>query len=429
MQYDLPLGQAFARSLALVGENDTRLEAERRGRLDVFDALISVREEEAVPAFLHSALCAMSLPTQRPKDDTKGIIREDGKYLLAIHPKPVIQIVDGEAVLKSLGLPYGSYPRVVLLYLLSEAVRTQSRDVVLAKSFRGWMQRLGYKSFGGGPRGPMKLIQQQVDRLLACEWQIRWDQDASARDDAGFAFREVKLANEYAGGLTRDGEFVREIRLSEVFFDHLCEHAVPLNEVAIRQLKGSSTALDLYTYLAYRLPRIGGDKPHTISWDQLAKHLGNEGQMRRFRQTVRDTFDLVSAVYPEARVDLTGSSIKLYGSPPPLAPKHFGRHLRLVGSSGAAKAVAPTPPAKAPAQPKLPMALKPTSVFPSGTLRFGDAAKPFLEIAVARGNGWDVDQIAAAYRTRYGEEIKDFSEERLLKSWAGFCASYRPAHR
>jgi hypothetical protein len=429
MQYDLPLGHALARSLTLVGEQTTRHEAERRGRLDVFDALISVRDEEPVPAFLHSALCAMSLPTQRPKDDTKGIIREDGKYLLAINPKPVLQIVNNEPVLRSLGLPYGSYPRVVLLYLLSEAVRTQSRDVVLAKSFRAWMQRLGYKSFGGGPRGPMKLIQAQVDRLLACEWQIRWDQDAKARDDTGFAFKEVKLSNEYAGGLTRDGEFVREIRLSEVFFDHLREHAVPLNEVAIRQLKGSSTALDLYTYLAYRLPRIGGDKPHSISWDQLAKHLGNEGQMKRFRQTVRDTFDLVSAVYPEARVDLTGSSIKLYGSPPPLAPKVFGRHLRLIGNSGSAKQTDAGAPGPTPVQSKLPMALKPASVFPSGSLRFGDMAKPFLDIAVAKGNGWDVDQIAGAYRTRFGEEIKDFSPERLLKSWAGFCASYRPPHR
>jgi hypothetical protein len=43
--------------------------------------------------------------------------------------------------------------------------------------------------------------------------------------------------------------------------------------------------------------RMGSDKPHAISWDQLAKPLDNEGQKRRFRQTVRDSFDLVSGVF------------------------------------------------------------------------------------------------------------------------------------
>jgi hypothetical protein len=129
------------------------------------------------------------------------------------------------------------------------------------------------------------------------------------------------------------------------------------------------------------------------------------------------------------RVDLTGSSIKLYGSPPPLASKHFRRHLRLIGTTGAAKSVAPKQPAKIVAEPKLPTAPKSAFVFPSGSLNYGDLAKPFLAIAREKGNGWDVDQIATAYRSRYGEEIKDFSQERLLKSWAGFCASYRPSHR
>src|SRR3546814_12457255 len=79
----------------------------------------------------------------------------------------------------------------------------------------------------------------------------------------------VKISNEYAGSLDKNGSFAREIRMSEAFYSHLIDHAVPLNEVAIRELKGTPTALDLYTYLAYRLPRIGSDKGQVISWDQL----------------------------------------------------------------------------------------------------------------------------------------------------------------
>jgi hypothetical protein len=47
--------------------------------------------------------------------------------------------------------------------------------------------------------------------------------------------------------------FLREIIMTEPFFEHLRQHAVPLNETAIRQIRDSATGLDLYTWLAYRL--------------------------------------------------------------------------------------------------------------------------------------------------------------------------------
>src|SRR3546814_13540037 len=98
-------------------------------------------------------------------------------------------------------------------------------------------------------------MREQVDRLLACEWQIRWDGHEAG--DNAFAVRDVKISNEYAGSLDKNGAFAREIRMSEAFYSHLVDHAVPLNEVAIRELKGIPTALDLYTYLASRLPQLG----------------------------------------------------------------------------------------------------------------------------------------------------------------------------
>src|SRR3546814_17693312 len=112
--------------------------------------------------------------------------------------------------------------------------------------------------------------------------------------------------------------------MSEAFYSQLIDHAVPLNEVAIRELKGTPTALDLYTYLAYRLPRIGSDKGQVISWDQLAKHLGNEADSKRFRQTVRETMQIVSAVYPNANVDLSGRKVVLHQSPAPMERRLVG---------------------------------------------------------------------------------------------------------
>jgi hypothetical protein len=158
---------------------------------------------------------------------------------------------------------------------------------------------------------------------------IRWDNENSSGDKE-FAVKEVKLTSDYAGVNTKQGSFSREILLTEGFFEHLREHAVPLDENAIRQLRDSATALDLYTWLAYRLPRIGKSRPAILSWPQLATHFGNEGNnIRKFRQTIRDAWQRhVSAVYPEARADFDTTVIRLHPSPAPLQR----RVLRLVES-------------------------------------------------------------------------------------------------
>jgi hypothetical protein len=261
----------------------------------------------------------MSLPVRRPVDETAPIIRQDGQYTLAITPRPVLQRVDGQQRMAVLGVPYGSLPRLVLIHIMTEAVRTRSRHIILGSSFTDWMRRMGFRSISYGPRGSATLIRQQLDRLLACEWMIRWD-NQNEKGDQEFAVKEVKLTNDYAGTNGRNGGFSREILLTEGFFDHLREHAVPLDENAIRQLRDSATSLDLYTWLSYRLPRIAKNRTTLLSWNQLAVHFGNDGtNIRKFRQTIRDSWERqVSAVYPEAKAEFDTAAIRLYSSPAPL---------------------------------------------------------------------------------------------------------------
>lgn len=327
---DLPLGQQVHAMLKGSGHEAAQQHALGLGQPDLFDRVQAVAFEEPVPSFLHSALCAMSLPVRRPSDDTAAIIRQDGQYTLAITPRPVLQRVDGQQQMSILGVPYGSLPRLVLIHIMTEAVRTRTRHIVLGSSFTDWMRRMGFRSISYGPRGSATLIRQQLDRLLACDWTIRWDNE-NTKGDQEFAVKEVKLTNEYAGTTSRHGGFSREILLTEGFFDHLREHAVPLDENAVRQIRDSATSLDLYTWLSYRLPRINKTRPILISWPQLAVHFGNEGNnIRKFRQTIRDAWERqVSAVYPEARAEFDTTAIRLYASPAPLAR----RPLRLVAGT------------------------------------------------------------------------------------------------
>jgi hypothetical protein len=336
-----PLGQQVHAVLVGEGQGAARLHATQLGQPDLFERVQAVALEQPAPNFLHSALCAMSLPVRKPADDKASIIRQDGQYTLAITPRPVLQRVDGQQRMAVLGVPYGSLPRLVLIHIMTEAVRTRSRHIVLGTSFTDWMRRMGFRSISYGPRGSATLIREQLDRLLACEWMIRWDSDVGA-GNREFAVKEVKLTNDYAGRDEKRGAFSREIILTEGFFDHLRDHAVPLDENAIRQLRDSATALDLYTWLAYRLPRISKARPSLLSWSQLAVHFGNDGNnIRKFRQTIRDAWERhVSAVYPEARAEFDTAAIRLYASPAPLQR----RALRLVNVATATDAPLPIPP-------------------------------------------------------------------------------------
>ncbi len=322
MAFRSALGQQVHLALVEKGPQAASDAARLAGQPDLFARVSAVATEAPTPNFLHSALCAMSLPVRRPPDEHVPIIRQDGQYTLVINPKPRVELVDGQQRLRSLGVPFGSLPRIILIHVMTEAVRTRSRQIVLGKTFTEWMRRLGYQTISYGPRGSATLIRDQLDRLLACEWMIRWDGEIEG-GTREFGIQEIKLTNQYVGQEGANGAFLREMQLTEPFFEHLREHAVPLNEVAIRQLRDFATALDLYTWLAYRLPRIGAKRAATLSWQQLAVHFGNDGKnIRKFRQTIRDAWErLVSGVYPEARADFDTTIIRLYPSPAPLQQK------------------------------------------------------------------------------------------------------------
>ena len=69
---------------------------------------------------------------------------------------------------------------------------------------------MGFRTISYGPRGSATLIREQLDRLLACEWMIRWD-SAAERGEREFGIKEIKLTNEYIGVNRKNGAFVREI--------------------------------------------------------------------------------------------------------------------------------------------------------------------------------------------------------------------------
>jgi Plasmid encoded RepA protein len=63
-----------------------------------------------------------------------------------------------------IGVPFGSRARLILLYLQSEALRIQSREIELGRSLNAWLKRMDIPVGGKTSRD----VRDQADRISRC---------------------------------------------------------------------------------------------------------------------------------------------------------------------------------------------------------------------------------------------------------------------
>jgi hypothetical protein len=63
-------------------------------------------------------------------------------------------------------LPYGTRPRLVMVHVSSEAVRTRSREIHIGDSMKDFLIALGIDT-NGGPRGGYTMFKRQMEALAA----------------------------------------------------------------------------------------------------------------------------------------------------------------------------------------------------------------------------------------------------------------------
>jgi hypothetical protein len=165
----------------------------------------------------------------------------------------------------SVGVPYGSRARLILLYLQTEAVRTNSREVELGRSLHAWLRRLEIPI--GGKQ--MASVRDQAERISRCRlcFQIKQGNRTGLLNQH-ILDTSMFIEDDNAQG----GLFVERATLSQSFFDELKKHPVPVEEVAVRQIANNSLALDVYCWLAYRLHSLNA--PITVSRRALHGQFG-----------------------------------------------------------------------------------------------------------------------------------------------------------
>jgi Plasmid encoded RepA protein len=306
-------------------------------RLNVAHGMLSALPSAEDLSFLHSGLCQIGLPHSRPPSNQTIWARRSGRLSLLIKPgvydnraptsrgaRPTPE--EQEAMF--VGLPYGARARLILIFLQGEAV-ARGREVALGESLSAWMRSLGIAP-SSGPRGAVASVREQALRIGLCSFTVQWD-GLDAAGNQVISLRDVPIVEglDLAAKPGVAGIWPRSVFLGQAFYEHLREHAVPLDKRAVAHLAGNSLGLDLYALFAYRLPRLKADL--ALRWADLAEQLGaGDTSMSSFGQRVREVLPDVLAGYPEAKIEVTKHGLTLRPSQPSV-PRTAVNGFRLVG--------------------------------------------------------------------------------------------------
>lgn len=255
------------------------------------------------PDFLHSVLCQVGLPRRQVVGNT--FERTNGNASLLIEAG---KLWNGKEWLPQ-PLPYGTRPRLALVHLSSEAVRTKSATVEVGHSVREFLLRLEigtggeeYANFG-----------RQMRALAACRMSLGF----------GLETLDAKPIKRFSAWINRSANqralWPGVIELTPEFYESLADSAVPLDARALGALKHSALALDVYSWLAHRLHRIRGRAGTKLSWANLRAQFGQEYRdPKNFKQEMAKALRSVLAVYPDAHIEQVPGGMVLMPSRPPV---------------------------------------------------------------------------------------------------------------
>ena len=265
--------------------------------------------EDGEVGFLYSGWAQAGLPHKRLADDQSWQVRTDHVSLL-VQPGQR-HTASGDPI--PVGVPYGSRARLICLYLQSEALRTNSREIELGRSLHAWLKRLDI-SIGGKS---MAAVRDQAERISRCRMSFQIRQG----NRTGLVNQNILDTAMFVDDDSSQGSlFVERAKLSELFFEQLQRHPVPVEEAAIRAISNNSMAIDVYCWLAYRLHALSAPTP--ISWRALYAQFGaGIARLDKFRACFRGTLDLAMSVYPDAKVNVDRRGLTLQPSRPPVLPR------------------------------------------------------------------------------------------------------------
>lgn len=275
-----------------------------RAHLKLIEAAVEIaldRPTEQDAAYIARELVQCTLPHKNP-GAVEAWTRTNGNLSL------VIQAGFNVGARKSYGYPFGMIPRLLLFWITTEAVKTKSRRLELGNNLNTFMTDLGLSpNTGGGKRGDAKRLREQMDRLFQARISFHRHTETETRQGHSWLNMEVAPAGELWWDVKNPAQSAlwgSWIELGDSFYKAITAAPIPVDIRALKALKRSPLALDLYawlTYESYRAHKSG--KARFVSWSCLMEQLGSEySTVRNFGINARAALRKVVAVYPTLKL-------------------------------------------------------------------------------------------------------------------------------
>ena len=289
---------------------DVAIEPSQRGFTvaDQVNQLVSASEADPDLGFMARTIALCSLPRSNPGNRTQ--------YKRVNGPFTLYMVAGGGGK-----LPFGNLPRLILAWVCSEAVRTQSRVLVLGDSLSEFMRKLDVYSSSGRKH---TRLRNQMKRLFACTvTMIYEDKHGEARVSSLVADRAAFWWNE-----RKPGEPVlwdSKIRLGEDFYNEIINHPVPVEMNTLTALKRSTLGLDLYLWLVYRTFALRA--PLRLTWRHLYGQFGadpakasDKNIVNAFRTKCLRELKKIKLAWPGLNYSTAKGVLILHPSTPAIAP-------------------------------------------------------------------------------------------------------------
>lgn len=266
-------------------------------------------------AFMGRILVQATLPHSDP-GDVVGYGRSNGRLSLTIQPGVY---TDSKGVTRSLGVPYGALPRLVLAWLTTEAVKTGSPRVRLGETLTDFMRDLGIVPTGGR-WGTTARLRDQMKRLFSA----RITATLHHEDEPVFLFESADVAThaELWWDPQRPDQaalFESVVVLGDRFFKAITERPVPVDYRALKALRKSPLGLDLYTWLTYRVSYL--TDVQAVPWSALHRQFGTDyAEVKDFTKKAKRELKKIALLWPELRYETPRGRLVLKPSPTHVPP-------------------------------------------------------------------------------------------------------------
>lgn len=218
---------------------------------------------------------------------------------------------------KAIGLPYGTIPRLLTAWITTEAVRKQTPVLTLGNSLSQFMADLDLMPTGGR-WGTITRLKEQMTRLFTCSITATYGTDSTFQASSLQIADEVKLFW-HPQDPSQAALWQSQITLGNRFYKEAINHPIPIDLRALKAIKRSPMALDIYPWLTYRFFSL--KKQREIPWQALQLQFGagypitQEGT-NNFKKNFLKSLGKVCLIYSTALVMPTETGLILKPSPP-----------------------------------------------------------------------------------------------------------------